>query len=265
MAQIVRWGAGEVLDLADHVVAQVADQSGVERGEVGEVGRVEGGQDGLQRGQRPPVPADPVPGGLVEVEVPPGRDRGPPGGDGGQGFRPTKEYRPHRSPPSTDSSRKPVRSSASTICRKAATGVTVSATSSHQTGTIRWRAASERKPASPGPLAVSSAGALTDRRVRGRRLGRNRCGCRCGTPRLRPDPPPPAARRRRSRSGRHGRTVGRRTSRPCTRTPVGCGSRTRCGRSARVRRRDSAFIQANMSTARSEASWTMAPTSPSPL
>ena len=38
MAQVVWRGAGEVLDLADHVVAQVADQSGVERGEVGKVG-----------------------------------------------------------------------------------------------------------------------------------------------------------------------------------------------------------------------------------
>ncbi len=54
-----------------------------------------------------------------------------------RGLRPTNEYRPHRSPPSTDSNRKPVRSPDSTICRKTATGVMVSATSSLHTGTMR--------------------------------------------------------------------------------------------------------------------------------
>ena len=51
--EVVGGVSGQVLDLADDVVAQVADQAGVERGQVGQVGRVEGGQDGLEGGQRP--------------------------------------------------------------------------------------------------------------------------------------------------------------------------------------------------------------------
>ena len=54
VAEVVAGGCGEVLDLADHVVAEVTDQAGVERREVGEVGRVEGAEDRLERGQHPP-------------------------------------------------------------------------------------------------------------------------------------------------------------------------------------------------------------------
>ena len=43
--------SGQVLDLADHVVAEVADQAGVEGRQVGQVGRVEGVEDGLEGGQ----------------------------------------------------------------------------------------------------------------------------------------------------------------------------------------------------------------------
>ena len=64
------------------------------------------------------------------------------------GVRPTNEYRPQRSPPSTDSSRKPGPSP--TTLAKAATGVSVSATISPHTGTMRCSAASSANSAGLG-------------------------------------------------------------------------------------------------------------------
>ena len=57
---IVVRDVGKVLDLPDHVVAQVADQAGVERRQVGQVRGVEGVEDGLEGGQHSARPADPV-------------------------------------------------------------------------------------------------------------------------------------------------------------------------------------------------------------
>ena len=110
MAEVVRRGVGQVFDLTDHVVAQIADQSGMERREIGRSGESKVAEDGFEGGQHPARRSPPGrwrhPGRgrpAVVTAVPAGRD-------GGQGLRPTKEYRPQRSPPSTDSRRKPVRS-----------------------------------------------------------------------------------------------------------------------------------------------------------
>src|SRR5687767_14936980 len=58
------------------------------------------------------------------------------------GRRPTNDQRPHRSPCSTDSSRKPGSSPA--MRRKAATGVVRSASTSRHTGTTVWSRARAR-------------------------------------------------------------------------------------------------------------------------
>jgi hypothetical protein len=164
MALVVGGRAGQVLDLPDHVVAQVADQAGMERGQVGEVGRLERLEDGLQGRQDAAVPLTPCPVIGVEVEVPSVVTVVPRAVMVARGLRPTNEYRPQRSPPSTDSRRKPVRSPASTIWRKAPTGVMVSATSSRHTGTMRCLAANAAEagqarapegPAGSEPMARS--------------------------------------------------------------------------------------------------------------
>ena len=139
------------------------------------------------------------------------------------GPRPTNEYRPQRSPPSTDSSRKPGWSVPSTIWRKAATGVSVSATSSRHTGTIRCLAAkarnSWRAPGPEGPAASAGrAAALTDRSAEGPVEAGAVPGV-AGAVAVLVDQSP-TARPRRSRSARSARTGGRPTSRPCTRTPA---------------------------------------------
>ena len=135
LAEVVGRDVGQVLDLAHHVVAEVADQAGVQRRQVGEVRRVDGVEDGLERGQHAVVAGD-------AAARPARRGRRVPrvvtwwpwATSVASGLRPTKEYRPQRSPPSTDSSRKPLVSPVPTSWRKAPTGVTVSATSSRQTG-----------------------------------------------------------------------------------------------------------------------------------
>ena len=152
------------------------------------------------------------------------------------GRRPTNEYRPQRSPPSTDSRRKPGRSP--TTWRKAPTGVRVSATMSRQTGTIRCRRDSERNLSRPGRQR-SEVTEIVTRRCPGRRPGRSSCARRCGRRPRRPGPPSREGCRRRSRNAPRAPTAGRPTSPPCTSTPGGCGSRTRCGRSSSVRRKAS--------------------------
>ena len=166
------------------------------------------------------------------------------------GSRPRNENRPQRSACSTDSSRKPGGSCspAPTSFTNAETGVSRSASTSRHTGTTVWSRASATN---------SSRDGRTDGRPRlrrgrewrrRRRRGRSSCARRCGT---RPAPPARrrrAARRRRSRSAPRARTGGRPTSRPCTSTPGGSGSRTRCARSSSVRRSASSFIQPSIST-----------------
>ena len=181
----------------------------------------------------PPVPLTRPPVAASRSSVPVGGHHLGPGGDGGQ------RVAAHEGVPAPplaalhrlEQEAGPV-PSAPTIWRKAATGVRVSATSSRHTGTMRCWAASVRNPAGSRPLG---SGSRTVSSWSGGRVAEGpeeaACGCRCGTPRHRPGPPPPAARRRHSRSARSARTAGRRTSRPCTRTPGGSGSRTRSGRS----------------------------------
>ena len=70
VAEVVGRRVGQVLDLPDHVVAEVADQAGVQRRQVGEVGRVEGVEDGLEGGQHPAGAAHPPAGDGVEVDAP---------------------------------------------------------------------------------------------------------------------------------------------------------------------------------------------------
>src|SRR5439155_2652552 len=65
-----------------------------------------------------------------------------------EGSRPTNEKRPHRSPCSTDSSRKPAPSP--TSLRKVETGVSRSASTSRHTGTTVWSRARARKSSLPG-------------------------------------------------------------------------------------------------------------------
>ena len=55
MAVVVGRGVRQVLHLPDHVVAQVADQPGMERRQLGKVRGVESVENGLERGQHPPV------------------------------------------------------------------------------------------------------------------------------------------------------------------------------------------------------------------
>ncbi len=74
----------QVLDLPDHVVAEVADEPGVQRRQVGQVRRVERAQDRLERGQDPVRAGDPAAAQGVEIEVAPGRHVGAVGHDGGQ-------------------------------------------------------------------------------------------------------------------------------------------------------------------------------------
>ncbi len=59
---------GQVLDLAHDVVAEVADEPGVQGGQVGQLRGVEGVEGGLEGGQHAGRPAHPAPGGGVEVE-----------------------------------------------------------------------------------------------------------------------------------------------------------------------------------------------------
>ena len=84
MAEVVGGRVGQVLDLADHVVAEVADQAGVEGREVGEVGGVEGVEDGLEGGQDPAVPLTRPPVMASRSTGPVGGHLRAAGGDGGQ-------------------------------------------------------------------------------------------------------------------------------------------------------------------------------------
>jgi hypothetical protein len=74
LAQVVRRHVGQVLDLAHHVVAEITDESAVQRWQVGEVGRVDGVEDGLEGGQHPVVAGDSATGQFVEIERSPDRD-----------------------------------------------------------------------------------------------------------------------------------------------------------------------------------------------
>ena len=95
-------------------------------------------------------------------------------------------------------------------------------------------------------------------RSRGRSTSARRCGTR---------PAPPARRRRgarpcRSRTRPGARTDGRPRSRPCTRTRRRLRLQNQVRPVSRVRRSDSRFIQANISTWPVDSSWTIAATRP---
>ena len=127
----------------------------------------------------------------------------------------------------------------------------VSATSSRHTGTTRCLAARVWNPARPRPVGVGAG-------RRGHRSGGRvaegpvEAGAVAGVagagPLLVDDHQQHVAVAVVAHGS--GRTAGRRRSRPCTRTPVGCGSRTRSVRSPGSWRNDSRFIQAIISTAR---------------
>ncbi len=163
----------------------------------------------------------------------------------------------------------PGRRARPTMPRKAETGVMVSATSSRHTGHHAVLGGEGPEPVRAGPRRRGAGLGHRSRRRRSpsvrRRRGRNSCGARCDRHRHLPGRRSRAGRRRRSRTGRAARTAARRTSRPCTTTPGGSGSRTTMRPVSRVSWSDSSFIQANMSTVPSEASCTMAATSPSAL
>ena len=89
------------------------------------------------------------------------------------GERPTKENRLHRSPCSTDSSRKPGPSP--TMARNAPTGVRLSAISSRQTGTTEWlRHSSQTKPGQGRPARSRRASRPSGQRPGGGHAGRRR-------------------------------------------------------------------------------------------
>ena len=141
----------------------------------------------------------------------------------------------------------------------------VSATSSRQTGTIRCGRRSVRGTASsPGPAVEPATVAVIARTARRRTRGRSSSGCRCDR---RPHPSGrPSTARVAVTVVVHGPHV----------LPVAGGLalapyswRLRLQNHerpvSRVRRSDSSFIQANIRTVRSVASWTIAPTRPSRL
>ena len=124
-----RAGRLQALDLAHDVVAQIADETPVQRGELLEGRRAEPFQERLD------APEDAVvtrhrsrERALHHLDLASARATSV-----AAGARPTKENRLQRSPCSTDSRRKPGPSP--TMARNAPTGVSVSATSSRQTGT----------------------------------------------------------------------------------------------------------------------------------
>ena len=84
MAEVVGGHAGQVLDLAHHVVTQVTDQTGVKGGQVRKVGGLESVEHGIEGGQDAGCPAHPVAGDGVQVQGPVGGHPGAAGGDGGQ-------------------------------------------------------------------------------------------------------------------------------------------------------------------------------------
>ena len=77
-----------------------------------------------------------------------------------------------------------------------------------------------------------------------------------------PAPPRTATRPCRSRSAARARTAGRPTSRLCTSTPGGCGSRTSCARSRACARARPGFIHPTMSTSLVPSSCTITGTRP---
>ena len=138
------------------------------------------------------------------------------------------ENRPQRSACSTDSSRKPS-PSPPTSFTNAETGVSRSASTSRHTGTTVWSRASVRNSSSDGWTSWRSPAQTRPGWRPSRRPGRSTSARRCGTRREPSCSTTKRRRRRRSRSTPPGRTGGRPTSRPCTRTPGGSGSRTRSG------------------------------------
>src|ERR1035438_4246614 len=75
-----------MLNLPDHVVAEIANQSGMEWRQVGQIRGVERIEDGLECSQYPPGPTHPVTGEPPEVEVAVGGHQVGACGDGGQGI-----------------------------------------------------------------------------------------------------------------------------------------------------------------------------------
>ncbi len=156
---VVGRDVGEVLHLAHDVVAEIADDPGKERRQAVERRRPVGVEQRLERGQHPALARRHRRAARWPTPRGPGRP------DVASGARPTKENRPQRSPPSTDSRRNPSRSP--TTFRNAATGVSVSATISLHTGTMRCSSASRRNSAGDGwqrsPAAVVLDGVLRPR------------------------------------------------------------------------------------------------------
>jgi len=101
--------SGEVLHLSHHVIGRRYPTrpacSGGRSGNSGDSKRLENRLEG--RKVSPLLPVTP-PSVMASRSREPAVVTGAPGGshDGPTGLRPMNEYRPHRSPPSTDSSRK---------------------------------------------------------------------------------------------------------------------------------------------------------------
>ncbi len=84
VAEVVGGHGRKVLDLADHVVAEVADQPGVEGRQVGQVWGFERLEHGIEGRQDATGAADPATGDGVEIDRSLGGHPGTAGGDGGQ-------------------------------------------------------------------------------------------------------------------------------------------------------------------------------------
>ena len=83
MAEIVLGDVGEVLHLSHDVIAQIADQPGMQGRQVGQIRRLEGLEDRLERRQDA-VAGHPGADAGVQVERAGSADHAPPGGDDGQ-------------------------------------------------------------------------------------------------------------------------------------------------------------------------------------
>ena len=229
-------GVRQALDLADHVVAEVADQPAVQRRQV------RAGRASRRRQDAPRAP----PGRRRPVTPPPRARRGR-GRPGWSTVRPLGDQRGERAA-ADERVAAPALAALDGLEQEAAgvpgpprsgEGADRGQGVGHQLAPDRarcgapWPARRTRQArvGRPGPSRARSPGV-------GRHPGPVAEGpveagpaARCGR---RPRPPGPRhqqARRRRSRSGPRARTGGRPRSRPCTSTPGGCGSRTTCARS----------------------------------
>ena len=199
VAQVVGGHVGQVLDLADDVVAEVAHDPAVQRRQV-----VERAGPSRRRARCSMAARMPRSSGTPAGSVPVASTSRPRATRVASGLRPMNDQRLQRSPCSTDSSRKPGSSP----------------TSAEEGGDRRGEVGQHLAPhRDDGVLAGQGAELLarSGRRVT-RRPGRSRSARRCGT-----RPCPPARRRtagcrRRSRRRPGGRTGGRRDVSPLRHT-----------------------------------------------